>query len=160
MEHGFHTWKEVLEVIVIPMTLAAIALLWPVVQNLHRRRRFTRLILRELCELQPDSPTALKGHNWSDHQKRQFLHKKILESPSENRDFILSLPPDLIYSLSQLWEARAIGDSKEWLFQLDKFTSPKYDKTGEIRTAFEQWRNLIIDYDQIERGVSDTSSIM
>ena len=41
---------EMLDIVVIPVVLLAIALMWPTIQNLHRRRTFMKLILRELEE--------------------------------------------------------------------------------------------------------------
>lgn len=102
MPLGFQTWKDVIEVLVVPLSLAIIALFWPELQVIYRRRSFTRLILRELQELKPYPETAKKEMQWWEHQTKDFIHQKILQEASENRDFILSLPPDLVYFVTQL----------------------------------------------------------
>jgi hypothetical protein len=53
MDSGFSTWKDVLEVVGVPVAVALAALVWPSVQLHVRRRAFTRLIFRELQEVGP-----------------------------------------------------------------------------------------------------------
>ena len=98
MANGFQTWKDILEIIVIPMALIAYA--YPVIQNATRRQRFLKLIVRELREISPHSKTVQEEKGWWEHQKKDFVHRKIFEAPTENRDFILSLPPDMVYLVS------------------------------------------------------------
>jgi len=50
MNSSFQTRKEILEVIIVPLTLGLIALLWHEIQLATHRRRFRWLILRELRE--------------------------------------------------------------------------------------------------------------
>ena len=45
--------KEMLDIVVIPVVLLAVALMWPAIQNLHRRRTFMNVIFRELEEIGP-----------------------------------------------------------------------------------------------------------
>src|SRR5687767_4865621 len=118
MELGFRTWKDVLEVIGSPIAIALAGLLWPSIQLRVRRRAFTRLIFRELSEVAPYPTEFERGGTWVYHQQRDFVHKRIFDEPSENRDFILSLPAGIVYHVSQLWQARARGDADQWLHSL------------------------------------------
>ncbi len=70
------------------------------------------------------------------------MHAKIIADPSENRDFILSLEPTLVYQVSQLWEARKSDDGNQWLHYLGKL-SQRYG--GKISEAYNQWNSLIDD---------------
>jgi len=45
--------KEMLDIVVIPVVPLAVALMWPAIQNLHRRRTFMNVIFRELEEIGP-----------------------------------------------------------------------------------------------------------
>jgi hypothetical protein len=134
MTWGFDSIRDILGVIVVPITLGVLALLWPTIQSAYRRRAFGRLIVRELREIGPYPESKQQGKTWVDHQTRNFVHKAIFEEPSENRDFILSLDPDLVYNVSQLWEARRSGDAKQWLWYLEQLAK-KHDKSGEIAKA-------------------------
>jgi len=137
--------KDVLDIIVIPVVLAILALAWPTIQSWNRRQAFRGLILRELEEIAP-YPEEADNVGWWAHQKKNFVHQKILQDASENRDFILSLEPDLVYLVSQLWDAKANKDEGQWLHYLDKLSDPKYDKTGRIAKARQKWAVLCDKY--------------
>ena len=130
--------KDILAVVVIPLTLAVLALLWPAIQAGARRRAFRRLILRELEEIAP-YPAEPNRAGWWEHQNKEFVHQKILADTSLNRDFILSLPPELVYFVSQLWAAKDTRDDGQWLHYLQKLSDTKYDPSGRIAKAQEQW---------------------
>ena len=146
MNTGFQTWKDILEVIIVPITLALIAVLWPEIQLANRRRVFRGLIFRELKEIFPSPNYAEEVEEWFHHQRRDFIHKKIFENPSENRELILSLPPDLVYHVSQLWSALSSRDEDQWLYFLGKLSLPKYDSSGEIKKAHMEWVSLVDQY--------------
>jgi hypothetical protein len=152
MNLGFQTWKDIIEVLIIPVLLALIALLWPEIQSAARRREFRRLILRELQELTPFPEDAKKGKDWYDHQRKDFIHHKIFDAPLDNRDFILSLPPDMLYDVSQLWSALKNRDAEQWLHFLGKLSNARYDKNGEIKKAYRQWDSLINEYKTMRRS--------
>ena len=105
MELGFTTAKEFLDVLIVPLSAALLALLWPAFAARRRRIHFEDLIGRELAEAAPhgsgtDAP-------WHTHLARRFLHEEIIGHPVENTDFVLSLEPELSYNLSQMWIAYA-----------------------------------------------------
>jgi hypothetical protein len=145
---GFNSLKDFLEVMLVPGVLAWLAYYWPKRlaerQAEDRRNRFESLIKRELEELGP-CPEGKKKNagNWTDYQIKSFLHAKIIDNPSENRDFILSLEPTLVYQVSQLWEAKKSADGDQWLYYLKKL-SQRYG--GDITEAYQQWESLIKDH--------------
>lgn len=152
MNLGFESWKDVIGVLVIPISLALTALLWPELQFYYRRRAFRQLIFRELSEVRPYPDVARPGMEWWQHLKKDFVHKKIFENVSENRDFILSLPADLVYLISQLWDAMKSHNEDQWLHFLGMLCDPKYDKSGEIKKAHTEWHNLIERYRLLKTG--------
>jgi hypothetical protein len=138
--------------IIIPFTLALIALLWPDIQKRNRRESFMDLILRELEEIDPypKFPDPKKG-DWWKHQKKQFIHRKIFKEASENRDFILSLDPEIVYFVSQLWQSLEDHEWSNWDHFLKCLSSPKYDKNKKIGTARKRWITLYEGYQQMKR---------
>jgi hypothetical protein len=137
--------KDVLDIVVIPVVLAILALAWPAIQSSNRRRAFRSLILRELEEIAPYSEDA-QDVGWWEHQRKDFVHQEIFQEVSKNRDFILSLEPDLVYLVSQLWDAKAKKDEGQWLHYLQELSVPKYDKKGRIGKAREKWATLCGEY--------------
>jgi hypothetical protein len=160
MGSGFTTWKDILDVALIPIALGVATLLWPSAQTWRRRRSFQQLISRELRELSPRPEKATPGSSWARHQTKEFVHKRIFDQVSENREFVLSLPADWIYPVSQLWIARQTEDSGQWLYYLGKLCAPKYDRTGQVRTVLQEWRTLIEDYHRRPAGPSDTAGTL
>ena len=152
MELGFQTWKDIIEVLVVPVSLGLIGLLWPELQSAARHRAFRRLIIRELQELTPFPRNAERGMSWYDHQRLDLIHQMIFDEPSENSDFILSLPPDMVYDVSQLWSVLKSRDSEQWLYFMGKLSDPRYDKNGEIKQAYQQWDSLIKEYAELKSG--------
>ena len=63
MSLGFQTWKDIIEILNVAVSLASIALLWPELQSAARRRAFHGLILRELEELEPFPEIGGIGNN-------------------------------------------------------------------------------------------------
>lgn len=139
------TVLNALSIVAIPVLLATLALAWPSIQSCNRRRAFQRLILRELEEIAP-SPEHAQGVGWWEHQRKDFVHQKIFQKVSKNRDFILSPKPDLVYFVSQLWDAKAKKDDVQWLHFLQELSVPKYDKNGRIGKAREKWVTLCGEY--------------
>jgi hypothetical protein len=110
--------KNWLDIVIIPIMLALIAICWPVIQNYNRRRIFKQLIFRELREISPFPQAAtLKG--WWEHCQKRFIHREIFLNPTENRDFILSLELDLVYFVTQLWHSLEKHDFEQWDYCLD-----------------------------------------
>jgi hypothetical protein len=132
--------KDWLTIVIMPLLLGLFAACWPAIQNRYRRRIFTRLIVRELREISP-YPDKAKIENcvkWQDHCQKTFIYQKIFEQPKENRDFILSLDPDLVYYISQLWKSLKNGNWKQWDYCLAELSK----KT--IHLAIKQYPKLII----------------
>lgn len=103
MEHGFETIKDVLDVIIIPIAIFAIGALLPRLFESAKTHKFRALIKRELGEMEPKPDQPKEGGKWCQHLGKRFIHEEIFENISENRDFILSLPPDFAYNTTQLW---------------------------------------------------------
>lgn len=168
------TPRDILDIIIIPISLALIAWLWPAIQHWNRRRAFRRLIVRELEEISPH-PQEPTGEGWWTHQQKTFVHQAIFDNPSENRDFILSLEPDLVYYVTQLWQAKKDKDWSQWDYCLECLSSarrwdnnrfiaalrprwlrlpnglrwlnpPRWDKNGRIAIARKQWQRLYCAY--------------
>jgi hypothetical protein len=142
--------KEILDIVVIPVSLALLALIWPARQSAIRRHEFKRLILRELEELSPypDKTKVLEG--WWEHQNKNFVHQKIFQNVSDNRDFILSLDPDLVYFVSQLWDAKNNKNDTQWLQYLKESSNCKYDRWGKIAEALKEWEDLCDEYNKLK----------
>lgn len=123
--------------IIIPVLIAflgIIGVLWTKIQAWHRGITFQKLIFRELEEFNPfignsnmdidEFINKLKTtpihdmemkKKWTDYYQgeKTFIHTRIFHNPTENRDFILSLNPTLVYCVSQLWsEIRLQKESK------------------------------------------------
>jgi hypothetical protein len=171
MELGFNSLKDILDVVVIPLVLAILALAWPSIQSWYRGRAFKGLIFRELGELAPHDKIMKPGHYWWDHQNKTFIHQKIFQNPIENRDFILSLDPNLVYFVSQLWDERERKEpnGEQWLWLLgqirDKYgsTIDQKKRTEEskpneegINEVYNAWDKLIHEYiseNKKEKGI-------
>jgi hypothetical protein len=120
--------KDVLEVMGIPIMLAILA--------------------RELEEIKPHSDTYTNGCCWKDYLCKSFLHQKILNEISDNRDFVLDLDPDFVYFVSQLWKSYDGGDENQWIHFLEKLSKHEYLKNqkSELSKIHDNWCNLIQQY--------------
>jgi len=145
---GFDSWKDVLDVVAVPLAVAALALWWPWIQAWHRGRRFRLLVARELTEIGPYPVNRTSQDRWTDHLVRRFLHQKIINEVSENRDFILGLDPDFLYSLSQLWASFDAKDSNQWLWYLQQITNHRYlwRKRKALTKIRAEWSGLLKSY--------------
>ena len=97
---------------------------------------------------------------WHEHLTKRFVHKEIFAQVSENRDFILSLPPDITYNLAQLWthydkafEAITPKDLAEhgasWcdnLRGLCSFLDERKETKGLWKKVVEPWHYLMWKY--------------
>jgi len=148
MQSGFATLKDILDVVVIPVALAGLALAWPAIQSWHGGRRFRLLAARELVEIAPFPEQRGNCAVWTQHLRRQFLHQKIIGEISDNRDFVLGLEPEFVYSLSQLWAAYHAADGAQWLWYLGKLAGHRYLRRErlELLAIREQWNGVIQSY--------------
>jgi hypothetical protein len=103
MAWDFTGVKDVLDVVVVPLAIFFLGLLLPWAQERQRRRAFRSLIARELGEASPDPAVKESDVPWHRHLRKRFLHEQIFADVATNRDFILSLPPDLAYNAAQMW---------------------------------------------------------
>jgi hypothetical protein len=159
MESGFDTVKDILDVVIVPVVIFALGAMLPHIIELGKRRRFLALIRREMMEMKPRPLDKEKEGRWHLHLKKKFIHEQIFEKPSENRDFILSLPPDLAYNEAQLWihyekavASKELPDIAEhgasWCDYLRDVCSYFDRKTqGKFHIEiYEPWKRLILDY--------------
>ena len=131
---------DILDVVVIPIVVVVIALLWSDIQSWHRKRKFKNLICRELEELKPYPEKKNPEKNWNKHFSKKLIHREIFNNVAENRDFILSLNPDLIYFVSNLWNAYDNSDYEQFKYYLNKILSLYEVKNSE--SIKEKWENL------------------
>jgi len=128
--------------VAIAVAVSGVAFFWPWFQSYHRGRRFRYLIRRELAEASPflDDPTNTP--QWSERLKRDFLHRGIIANVTENRDFILSLDADLVYKVSQLWNALKDTDHVQWMYYLGELTRGSAT-TGGLSDACRKWAAIM-----------------
>ena len=100
---GFNSLKDLLDVLILPLFLFGLGVWLPRQFERQKRNAFINLIRRELSEMEPDPKLPQPNGRWHQHLKKRFIHEAIIGKASENRDFILSLPPDLAYNLAQMW---------------------------------------------------------
>lgn len=159
MTWGFDTVKDVLDVLIMPAVLFGLGTMIPHMIEAGMRRRFLALIRRELLEMKPWPEKMKTGGRWHQHLKKRFIHEEIFTKKSENRDFILSLPPDLAYSEAQLWihfekavASKETNDLAEhgarwcdYLKEVCKYFDGR--KRGKFyREVYEPWKKLIAEY--------------
>jgi hypothetical protein len=159
MDSGFITLKDFLEVVVIPIAIFAAGALLPRWFEAVKSRKFLALIRRELEEMGPSPEEPQDRGKWHEHLRKRFLHEEIFENVSENRDFILSLPPDIAYNVGQLWshyykattsEADEVlaEHSASWCDYLQGlcFYFDKRKHSDTLTEVYEFWRRLVLDY--------------
>jgi hypothetical protein len=128
MNLGFENLKDILDVLLVPVSVGLLALLWPALAARKRRKNFEYLIRRELEEADPKTEDLPNGLRWHRYLTRRFLHEEIISHPVDNSEFVLSLNPRLAYSLSQMWIAFNKGykkndepskdDAEQWCWHL------------------------------------------
>lgn len=145
MQSGFASVKDVLDVIVIPITVVLLGLFWPAIQAQYRCGRFKRLARRELEEVAP-KPVEKKDQTcWKDHLRKEFIHRQIVQDPSQHRDFLLGLDSTFVYWLAQLWSAFENDDPGEWFKYLHHLSTHRYTRSDELQKAVGMWRTLLKD---------------
>jgi hypothetical protein len=139
--------KDFLDVFVIPILLALLAIGWPEFRRFWQGRSMKKLILRELSEIAPH-PTEAKLAGWWEHQKKQFVHRKIFDKGENHIDLLLSLDPDMVYFVTVLWQSLRDRDWNQWLYALEEL-SRRYDdqikppdRRGKISNAITTWKEL------------------
>ena len=134
----------------IPIGLAAAGDVFQLLKQWDEKRRFRKIVLRELEEVTPYPSEPMTNGQWNQLQQKRFLHQKVFDAPSENKALLLRLPQDLVYFVNQLWAAQDSGNSGQWLHFLGKLSQPTYDPNGKIRKARVQWEALIKKYEELD----------
>jgi hypothetical protein len=155
-----------LDVLIIPVVIFVVGAWLPSFFEAVKTRKFLALIRRELGEMVPEP--LPKAGKWHKHLKKRFIHEEIFAKKSENRDFILSLPPDIAYNASQLWihfEKALVSRSKEdlaehgaawcdYLYGLCSYFDDRDEKSlfrdrkkPFFRNAvYKPWEDLVLEY--------------
>ncbi len=156
---GFDNLKDILDVVIVPIALFALGMALPWWFARSKRVAFVNLIRRELREMEPEPEPKKEGGNWHDHLTKRFIHEEIITNPSEHRDFILSLDPDLAYNQAQMWiqfkKAKECDDpvqlheyGERWCKHLKEVCS-LFDRKPEGKPyteVYERWKQVIDRY--------------
>jgi hypothetical protein len=159
MDLGFANLKDILAVVVIPITIFAVGALLPRWFEAVKARKFLALIQRELGEMEPRPKKRREdGGKWHEHLRKRFIHEEIFKEVSVNRDFILSLPPDVAYNVAQLWshfkKART-GNSENlaehgasWCDYLRGLCAyfDSHSRSNYEESVYQPWRRLVLEY--------------
>ena len=143
--------KDTLDIVVIPVSVVLLAFLLPVVSSSIRNWQFRGLLLREIEEAGPNQVSVAENEpvvgrfELLKPTTKRFLHREFLAQPTENRDFLLSLPADLLYAGMQLWEART---PDEWMYQLRSIERaiPFWRRRGGVRKLREEWSKSLHEH--------------
>jgi hypothetical protein len=138
------SWNDLILPLILAFGAGAIAVFWPWIQTWQRGRRFEHIIRRELQEIgpYPDHPV---GQPWWMHARMRFVHEEIFarERVSENREFLLSLSPDVVYAINQLWISFDKQDGGQWLYYLRTLTNINRLQSKELSAACERWAAIM-----------------
>jgi len=142
---GTGAWKDIGLPLIIAFFGAAIAAFWPWIQALQRGRKFQRIIRRELEEIGPYPESPVTDKPWWEHAARRFIHEELFQRHSipQNRDFLLSLNPTVVYQVSQLWIALEKRDGHQWLYFLGEVSRNRRIGSPELRSAHSKWKAII-----------------
>jgi hypothetical protein len=159
METGFCNLKDILSVVLGPITIFIVGALLPGWFARVKARKFLSLIERELDEMEPWPKEKSNLNEWHHHLKKRFIHEEIFEKKSENRDFIISLPPEVSYNMTQLWSHyKKAQDSKTkedianhgayWCIYIQALCMYFDGKTGSYykKKLCLPWKSLLLEY--------------
>jgi hypothetical protein len=151
-------WLEIAGAVAIPLAIAAL----PVIAARRRRRGFLRLLDRELAELNPE-PDAVSGVDrpgeaWKRALQKRFVHEAFVSDPSVHHEFLLSLPPGLVYDLTQMWNHFHKAEAADSWGDLathgqrfcDYLESILASRRASLATA-EAWQELVRQVEARER---------
>ncbi len=147
--------KDVLNVLIVPLTLGLLTFLWPISQRRRRKKAFERLIVRELSEAGPlphnivdkDGQIKQANNQWKHYVPTGFIHKRVLYDPSSSLEFILSIDANLVYTLGQLWASVDTGSDREWIFHLGKIANTYKDRKDLPKKHREDLVKVFKDWD-------------
>lgn len=101
IELGLQTLQDILDVLLVPVSVSLIAVLWPAMGHMAEEKNFENLIRRELKAAVPRIDNA--DRPWHAHLTRRFLHEEVIRNTDDNSEFILSLRPKLSYNPFSMW---------------------------------------------------------
>jgi hypothetical protein len=127
--------------LIIAAFASAVAAFWPWLQAFQRGWRFRRLIRRELEEIGPHPPQPEPDKPWWEHATKRFIHEEIFQRAniSQNRDFVLSLDPTVVYLVSQLWIALERRDGRQWEHFLKRIAENHKLRSEKLTLACDGW---------------------
>jgi hypothetical protein len=105
-----------------------------------------------LGEFEPDSSlkTIDPTKGFKQYMKKDFIHKAILDNPTENKDYIFSINVNLLYLTKQLWSAFDDNDIENFLKYFcyltkakSRFLHREYDKKKSIAKACQEWVDIV-----------------
>ena len=139
-------WGDVGAPLIVAFFVGAIAVFWPSLQALQRGRKFERTIRRELEEIAPYPEHPVAGKPWWEHATKRFVHEEIFQRDkvSENRDFLLSLDPTVVYQVSQMWIALEKRDGKQWMYFVGELADNPKVGSPALRRARDKWKGVIV----------------
>ena len=101
----------------------------------------------------------INGCRWNLHLTKRFIHEEIFRNVSDNRDFILTLPSDVIYNLAQLWthfdKAGRLNNDEDlaehgaYWFDYLRGLCTHFDcrKNGKLyMDVYKPWETLVLQY--------------
>ena len=143
---------------IVVAIIAGAAASWNFIQAKWNGHYFQNLIIRELGELEPrkrnpEDEEKVEYGLLTFHMNKSFMHKKILDNPTENKESIFTVDNKLIYLTNQVWSAFDNNDVEQFLLNL-KFISVdkrkklkifpmRYDWSNNISKALEKWIDLV-----------------
>jgi hypothetical protein len=140
-------WQDLLAPLILAVAGGAIAAAWPWLQTYSRRMKFEGVIRRELEEVWPFPAEPTLNTPWWEHLRKRYVHEEVFARNriAENRDFLLSLHPDVIYKVSQLWIAFEKRDAEQWLYFLGELGVDANVGSPQLRCAHQAWCKLLSD---------------
>ena len=138
-------WTDVGVPLIIAFLAGAIAAFWPWLQALQRGRKFQRIIRRELQEVAPYPEHPDSEKPWWEHATKRFIHEEFFQrgAISQNRDFLLSLDPTVVYQVSQLWIALEKRDGRQWMHFLFELANSRRVGSQDLKRARDMWKRII-----------------
>ena len=137
-------WSNIIVPLFIAALGASVAVLWPWLQARQRAGRFHRIIARELEELGPNKSLP-RGLPWWRYLTKRFVHEEVFSrfNISTNREFLLTLEPNVLYGVSQLWAAYDKRDGNQWNYYLQYLSKNPKLRSRKLNNAVELWKSLI-----------------
>lgn len=133
---------------VVSLAAAVVVATWTTAQALQRGWRFRRLIRRELAEIGPhpkEPDPRSPDRPWWEFATKRTVHEEIFrrEHISENRDFILSLDPTIVYRVTQLWIALEKRDGPNWVYFMGEVAATSGLRSPDLTLAHRRWADIM-----------------